>query len=100
MTDPTTAPDARVDEDGATLQSVTGPAHGIGRAVRLFATGALGGFLTLVGLGVMAEPHSHRCCGATGASVVQKKERQRRCMELGITMDELDRLEPAAPVEE
>lgn len=90
-----TSPDVAVDEEGARLVPVDGSPQGAGRALRLFATGVFGGLLTLVGLGVVGAPHSHRCCGDE-MSAVTKRERQRRCMELGVTMAELDRLEPLA----
>lgn len=93
--DPAAAPAGTAD-GGAGLQAVPERA-GVTRAVQLFATGALGGTLTLLGLGVMAIPTTHRCCGGASASQrMTDQELKRRCMELGVTPDELAALDAAA----
>lgn len=89
--EPPAAPDD--EEDAWPLRPDEGERRGIAGALKLFATGAAGGALALFGLAVLAVPQ--RCCGAT-RSVGIDRERQRRCLELGITPEELAERERAA----
>ncbi|MBX3472331.1 MAG: hypothetical protein KF878_36230 [Planctomycetes bacterium] len=74
---------------------------GLGRAVGLFASGLVGGALVLVGLGGLgASTMTHRCCGASAEERLARDEVRRRCMELGVTPDELAALDRAAAGEE
>jgi hypothetical protein len=84
--------------DGAErLVAVEAP-QGAGRAARLFATGVLGGALSLFGLGSITVPATCHChCGATVADQ-EAAARRRRCMELGVTPEELDALDRARTV--
>lgn len=92
-------PVAGAGSASARLQAVPERA-GVTRALQLFATGALGGTLTLLGLGVLAIPTTHRCCGGASASQrTNDQELKRRCMELGVTPDELAALDAAAATE-
>lgn len=90
------APREAGGDEGPRLQAVEEPA-GVSRVVHLFATGALGGALTLFGLGVLAIPTTHRCCGASASQRAADAETRRRCMELGVTPEELAALDAAAP---
>ncbi len=83
-------PDAR-----GGLQAVPERA-GLPRALQLFATGALGGVLTIFGLGVLALPTTHHCCGASADQRAADADTRRRCMELGVTPEELAALDAAA----
>ncbi|MCO5166427.1 MAG: hypothetical protein M9894_08685 [Planctomycetes bacterium] len=70
---------------------------GLGRAVGLFASGLVGGVLVLVGLsGVASSTLSHGCCGASAEERLARDEVRRRCMELGVTPDELAAMDLAA----
>lgn len=83
-------------DEGPGLQAVPERA-GLSRALQLFATGALGGVLTIFGLGVLALPTTHHCCGASAGQRAADAEIRRRCMELGVTPEELAALDAAAP---
>lgn len=83
-------------DDAGRLQAVPERA-GVSRVLQLFATGALGGVLTMFGLGVLMVPRVHRCCsGASASQRAADAETRRRCMELGVTPDELAALDAAA----
>lgn len=81
-------------DEGPALQAVEERADA-SRVLQLFATGALGGALTIFGLGVLAIPTTHRCCGSSASQRAQDAEVRRRCMELGVTPEELAALDAA-----
>lgn len=64
------------------------------KVTKVFASGVVGGALSLVSLGVLVAPMTVRTCGATQSLRIDR-ERQQRCMELGITPEELAELEAA-----
>lgn len=83
------------DED-VQFERIEAPEAGVRPAVHLFFSGALGGIITVFGLGVLAAPLTHRCCGGTTTALQQSAERRQRCMELGVTLEELAALEASA----
>jgi hypothetical protein len=69
-------------------------AEGLLSAVVVFVKGCLGGVATLVGLGFLVVPNLLHTHGATRSSALQKqKQKQQRCLELGLTLEELEALE-------
>ena len=71
----------------------------LNRALKLFASGAVGGVMSLAALGVLIIPNAVGCRGATRSLRIDR-ERQQRCMELGITPAELEALERAEAARE
>lgn len=61
---------------------------GLRDAALVVAKGVGGGVLTVFGVGFLLMPNMMTCKGATRSYVLQK-QRQQRCMELGITLEEL-----------
>lgn len=94
-TDELPAMRSEADDDGSRLQAVD-DRGGVARALQLFATGVLGGGLTIFGLAFLAIPTTHRCCGASASQRAADAETKRRCMELGVTPEELAALDAAA----
>lgn len=86
--------DAPHDSTELHVEQVQPPPASVRSAVHLFGTGLLGGVLTVFGLVILAEPltHSHGC-GGTTATLRTEAERRQRCLELGITPEELAALE-------
>lgn len=75
-----------VERDGSTPTS---------KALRLFGTGVFGGLLTTFGVAVVSPAFmcSHHCHGASVSQRERDAETRRRCMELGVTPDELAALD-------
>lgn len=88
----TNEPEAEVE----TIEVAQDGRSATGRALHLFGAGALGGVLTLFGL-ALVEPLTHpHCHGASVSQREQALETRRRCIELGVTPDELASLDAAA----
>lgn len=70
-----------------------------GKALHLFGVGVFAGLLTMFGVGVVlpnfVHSHSH-CHGATASQREAEAETRRRCLELGVTPDELAALDADA----
>lgn len=70
------------------------------KALHLFGVGVFAGFLTMFGVAVVlpnfVHSHSH-CHGASASQRQADAETRRRCLELGVTPDELAALDAAAP---
>ena len=64
------------------------------RVSKVFASGVVGGALSLFSLGVLVAPMTVQTCGATRSLQIDR-ERQQRCLELGVTPEELAELEAA-----
>lgn len=71
-----------LEHDGRTATS---------KALRLFGTGVFGGLLTTFGLAVVSPAFmcGHHCHGASVSQRERDAETRRRCMELGVTQEEL-----------
>jgi hypothetical protein len=83
--------DAGAPQPGALpLRPSQEPAAPLSTVLKLFATGLTGGVLSLVGLSSLAVTQA--TCGATRGLQIDR-QRQARCLELGITPEELEALE-------
>lgn len=71
---------------------------GIADVLKTFVKGVIGGTITLGGLGMIIIPNLVEARGATRSWVLEKAKRK-RCLELGLTLEQLEALERAAPPE-
>lgn len=65
---------------------------GAGRVVSLFVTSLCGGLVAVGGI-ALAPPFHYHCRGAEARATSEARARRARCLELGITPEELARRE-------
>lgn len=91
--EPAAGPGPAAEEGAWPLQPMD-PAEraGLVDAALVFAKGLAGGVATLFGVGALLIPNLVEARGATRSHVLEKQRRE-RCMELGVTLEELAAIE-------